>query len=364
MSYKYLKYKNKYLELKGGSSFTNTMQGNINWRTYKPFEGKFTIDDGYSNTENTKIFIITSWIDYLGNIIKNKIPTIEEFLYLLDISNKTLKEFIKELKEYKIIVTINPYKFDIIKDKFEIIKDKFEIIIPTENIRFDDITNIGLFKMNLSKREVTNLLPMTHVLLKNNYFYSIYYHDASNPNTIHIASIKEILVSTYNYKMITFPWLKDNCLKIINDINSEDYWKQNRHFNIGSLLFKISEGPDSIDINISTLYGGLLEKGSGHLFLCLFLNLINSSLNQKEIVINLKASTFGVMEKFYKMIGFNCNNSLECTANIKDLIAKCNENNKGNFGDIKLILSMHDKYYDKLDDAMEKLLEIMKPPSF
>ena len=157
----------------------------------------------------------------------------------------------------------------------------------------------------------------------------------------------------------THPLYKES-QKYIKDITNGNYWNENRYCIISYLNFMIyNDSENNSIININTLYGGLLEKGSGHLFLCLFLNLIKDILKM-NITINLKGATSEVTDKFYKLIGFNCNKEHNCNANIEDLIIKCNEKNKNNFDNIKIMLKIREIYYNNLAEIKEPLINLLK----
>ena len=261
-----------------------------------------------------------------------------------------------------------------IDDKYTIIiPSNLDIIIPS-NI---SPTNIGLEQSNLlpGGRVTTNLLPLTHVLLMQNKLYGIYYHNASTPNQTYITSLNELILLSLTKKMdrqLSFlPSEKEsniskNMQKIIDDIqkhiddiqkyidniNSNKYWNEDRYIIISHIDFQFS-GKNNIIIN--TLNGGLLEKGSGHLFLCLFFNLINDIFKINYTIL-LHAATIEVKDKFYNLIGFKCDIGLNCKANIEDLIIKCNEKNKNNFDNIKIILKIRETYYNNLAEIKELLI--------
>lgn len=79
-----------------------------------------------------------------------------------------------------------------------------------------------------------------------------------------------------------------------------------------------------------------------------------------NITINLKGATSEVTDKFYKLIGFNCNKEHNCNANIEDLIIKCNEKNKNNFDNIKIMLKIREIYYNNLAEIKEPLINLLK----
>jgi hypothetical protein len=244
-------------------------------------------------------------------------------------------------------------------------KNNFNIMIPTEDIIFDDLTDISKY-FGVDTRVPNERLPLTHILFNNNICCALYYHDVSNRNTTHIKVIKTFLLDLFNKKIKDRPFLNDDnkYTNLINKINSDSYWEKNRYFKIGHINFignrnfDISDKNSIMNIEISFIIGGLLESGGGHLLLCLFLLILNESIKQ-QIMINLKASNLDLMEKFYKKIGFNCANNMNCTSNIKDLIVKCNEKNRV-LNNIKIILSNKNQYFDNLNNFMEKNIEMMK----
>ena len=137
MSYfrKYLKYKNKYINLKGGSSFTNQY---IDWKTYKLFKHRFVIDDGYINSSGEKIYILNSWIDFLVNVTKNKIPDENDINFILQkFFNNDYSKLYEEFIKYNISVKFIPhYEFKII-EKLEKL-EKLELYLSTHNINLND----------------------------------------------------------------------------------------------------------------------------------------------------------------------------------------------------------------------------------
>ena len=263
-------------------------------------------------------------------------------------------------KETELIKQITQYYDNLLLKPILPIKPFYNFIMQEpQNLNITHVGNsqsvdIGRLVSSFNQRITENLLPLTHVLLLDNIFFGIYYYDPINYNPVHVESIKNILIPIYNmrYKLTT----NDKFKNYHNEITNQDYWNTSRYFIISELMYNINNN----NITIVTLNGGLLEKDSGHLFLCLFLNLIRDIFNE-DISINLNASTSTVRKKFYEKIGFDCNkHTNDCNATINNLIINCNTNNKNNFDNIKIMLKIKDIYYNNLIDIKEPLMQVLK----
>ena len=262
---------------------------------------------------------------------------------------------IRRTDEFELINQFAKYIDNLSLEPILPIKPSYNFIIPESQDL--DITTygsgpqyIGQVVGGLAKRITENLLPLTHVLLLNNIFYGIYYYDRTKHNKKHLQSLKNTLLLHYNN--LNDKFLNSSNGIHLNNINNPDYWNTSRYYIISYLDFSINNNEN---LTINRLSGGLLEKGSGHLFLCLFLNLIRDIFNE-NMLINLQAATFEVITHFYKNIGFNCDyNNRNCNATIKNLIIKCNEENKNNFDNIQIMLKIKDIYYNNLTDIKEPL---------
>jgi hypothetical protein len=296
---KYLKYKRKYLELKGGNEI-------INWRTYKPLENTFVISDGWTNIGDPgRYYFIYTWQDYLGNIIKNKIPTIQDFLCLLETSKKTVTDFIEELKKYEINVIVSPYKFEI-----------------------KEFINLMLyFGNNKPSRDFTLPLSFYSHREKEKKFYSIYEYKPEHNTSKYIRTLYENELEDRIKMWSIFPEKEIN-EKIksfleknnINKMRTDNFWKETQFFIIGKINYHITSNDD---IYIDEFISSPMEKGEGHKMLCNFLNLFKNQQNKIVSLIPANPELYS----YYEKIGFTGVKDEKRYGRVEELLLKCKEFN-------------------------------------
>ena len=230
--YKYLKYKNKYLKLKGGSSINIGIIG----RSFKDYERDLKLLDE-QNIDKTILELIIKQNDYFNSLhpnidvvyfIDSKIEDMSDLEYIFDYYNNILSE--DEIKEY-INILLNKKIFNILKEpeytNSSRFKDNISIYIleiqsyilknkDTFNTRLkvkillkylilyihmDDIDYSDIEKINCSSDLLEgldfNIENATNILKK--YKNLIIIIDETNINTI----FDEL---TQNIKIIVFDW--------------------------------------------------------------------------------------------------------------------------------------------------------------
>jgi hypothetical protein len=349
---KYLKYKNKYISLKGG------VNPDVEWLIYKPFSN-------YPKINNKDMILFLMYIKQKG------IPSESEFTTY--INENEITDWKEQLEKYNILVDLNPYSFIVLPNPPE-------ILIPPSIITFDyttDLCNI-LSVGKLDKRPDYNI-PVTHYLLskedKQDIFIGMYYHDSKNSNKENIEKIKKGLIDVLNFEIgfwkpkvetnenylnkfektseeykkneNTLQRWKAKLAKYISTlelINSSEFWSVNRYFKINYLTFIYL---DESNVKINSFNSVLSERGSGHklLFIWLYIFYI---INRIDVTIKLDAGSDAVVDKFYKPIGFSCGNygdDINCTSNLIKLLHNYNKE----LLDIKLILQNDGNIVDNLE---------------
>lgn len=356
---KYLKYKNKYISLKGG------VNPDVEWLTYKPFSNYLPI--------NNKDMIL-----FLMHRKQKGIPSESEFTTYITENNIT--DWKEQLEKYNILVDLNPYSFIVLPNPPE-------IVIPPSIIRFDYSTDIckGNLLNEFEKRPDYNI-PVTHYLLskddKKDIFIGMYYHNSENPNEENIEKIKKCLTNVLEgqidwfknkveadenyqnnlikngkFKETRAKYLKERKVDIVislqkekaelaksitalESINSLEFWGVNRYFKINELTFIYLNKSNVEIINFNSV---ISERGSGHKLLFIWLYIFYS-INRINVSINLQAGSEAAVSKFYEKIGFNCEGDF-CTSNLIKLLHNYNKE----LPDIKLILQNNGSIVDNLE---------------
>jgi hypothetical protein len=234
---------------------------------------------------------------------------------------------------------------------------KIEFIIPEYVINFidEDQKLNNLINKNYGDQNIERKyeLEITHYLLDKNTFSGLFFHNPTKPNNKIIDNIKLIINEKMDNKILFYKNAYENKDEESRDLmntliavcedkkekyNSKFFWNKSKYFKLSEIIFK--------NTKIENLISTLPKKGSGHKLLCVFLYIIlKINNNNFDSIIELKAGSFDVIDKFYKKIGFNCDNYLKCNQTIKELITKCDFSS-----DIKLILLSNNKYHNNFEN--------------
>jgi hypothetical protein len=383
---KYLKYKNKYISLKGG------VNPDIEWLTYKPFSDYLPI--------NNKDMIL-----FLMHRKQKGIPSKSEFTTY--IKENEITDWKEQLEKYNILVDLNPYSFIVLPNPPE-------IVIPPSIITFDYSTDVckGSLLGKFEKRPDYNI-PITHYLLskddKEDIFIGMYYHDSKNPNEENIEKIKKCLTNDLEKEIDWFKskveaeddWQNNliingkfeeirakyltekkvdivislqkqkaelaKCITAQKLINSSEFWRVNRYFKINELKF-IYKNKSNVKINCFNSV--ISERGSGHklLFIWLYIFYI---INRINVNIQLDAGSTAVVSKFYEKIGFNCEGDF-CTSNLIKLLDNYNKElpdiklilqyNNTNISDLKTMIDHFKELPDHFKELPDHFKELPDPP--
>ena len=238
-----------------------------------------------------------------------------------------------------------------------------DVIIPDDELPIinDPIYDIRHgYVSGKHKREYS--IYMTHILFKKkdgNYMvWGLYYHDKSNPIPEQIKMIKELITEKCNknieYKK-THKFPEDeisNLQTIINNINSDKFWKDtSRYYIVGELVFRCSD----IEMNISSFNTLNLEKGSGLKMLCTTLLFFYKKYPKLHIM--LESGGVDVTNKFYKPLGFKYDTLSrgKDLLILNDILPLIQEKCKYCSEDVKLILKNNNEYID----SSEKMIKLI-----
>ena len=239
-----------------------------------------------------------------------------------------------------------------------------DVIIPSDKLPeiYDPIYDIRHGSVSAEHKRKYSIY-MTHLLFKKkdgNYMvWGLYYHDKSNPIPEQIKMIKELITEKCNknieYKK-THKLPEDeisNLQTIINNINSDKFWKDtSRYYIVGELVFRCS----NIEMNISSFNTLNLEKGSGLKMLCTTLLFFYKKYPKLHIM--LESGGYDVTNKFYKPLGFE-DDKLSLREGhlliLNDILPLIQEKCKYCSEDVKLILKNNNEFID----SSEKMIELI-----
>ena len=190
--------------------------------------------------------------------------------------------------------------------------------------------------MDLNNREKNFLLPITHVLMMNDYeLFAYFFYDAKNIKDKYRQILKQILLHEIEDRLqkptsLPMPDRLEYLNNLQVEVENEDsvFWQQNRYYNIGYLFFNITK-KHQYEVDICLLSGRYLIKTGGHYLVCLCIQLLqkmfgNYNIDTNNVHITLEAYNLEVEEKFYRRIGFVCNDLL-CHAPLSKLLTVCND---------------------------------------
>jgi hypothetical protein len=363
---KYLKYKNKYMSLKGG------LNADIEWQKYKPFLDyykkngmKLQTGKPFQDGQPMYIFNIKDLMSYLLYLKQRGIPSEKEFTTY--ITEYKIIDWKEQLEKYNIVVTINPYSFIVLPNPPE-------IIIPSSIIRFDTFSDdndyLNIYKYYAgygeSEKKVTYEINVTHYLLdfrsesSEKSFIGMYYHNPSEADLINKKKIIDALREQFQLKINYFskPGFEESKKEYedkISKIESEEFWNESRYFKINELRFTLQSLPSpntyKYKLEIKNLNSVLSTRGGGKTLVCLFFYLFFHNKGKLQATeIELDAGSTSVVNKFYKpKLGMNCT-GLKCVSDISKIISKCEFPS-----DIKLILQYNDTFIGDLDTMINMM---------
>ena len=244
----------------------------------------------------------------------------------------------------------------------------FNIVIPNSNNFLNflndnyDPNNIDSLIFDLTKTYNYNIvnknkkfnIEMTHLLfeINNNMSYclsALYCYDPILQYN-HRESIKDILNNYYQTeiknKKNDDP-LYNEYKKILNIINSIDFWKKKMYFRIGKLLFTSMRKGTILYIN--ELKAWHMKKGSGALLICILLKM---NLSNEIMSVSLESGSDALENKYYiKKLHFKKYSDVRnLFANVSSLIeSSC----VTNLPKINLILKNNNEYISNFEEFKE-----------
>jgi hypothetical protein len=218
-SQKYLKYKKKYLILKGGNYLNNYLNTKAIYNFDEPIPENIlnSKKDHHIIPGLKEIFILNTWNDFLN----------------LKFTEYGISKIIEELDEFFYIKIPN-------------------VIIPNEteiSLGYRPLLDIGGSNYDTSENQTRYSVKMTHILFYHFpgpmfQFFSLYYHDCNHPDELYINMIKEYISDKYTKLIVNrkeMGFADDNPKiieynKYIQDINSTEFWSTSKYFTARSNL--------------------------------------------------------------------------------------------------------------------------------
>jgi len=344
---KYLKYKNKYLNLKnqhGGATFI-------------------------ISKEKLKEYLTSKGITNFNDTLPTSI--LESHKFLSDLNFFTWNDIIKIGYEFESLKQSLEKYFNTVPHVSGGLTSMIpEIIKPTENLNFldNDIDDFDLSRMTANRNvksgpreyqfEMTHLLFEEHPRSKGYVLSALYYYTPDNINKMNII---KILTKYYEYQMFRRQTIgfDDNDeeakrLKIkfgnkLEILFKSDFLKTPKYIRVGYLYFE-KVGPTSITIH--DIDAWIMKAGSGLQMICSLLKIFLPEYNE----IFLKPATFEV-ENYWNKLGFKrTTGHRESHVNTdisNTILSKC----KPLASNIKLILKLNGNYITDLEEVKASIKE-------
>lgn len=324
---KYLKYKSKYVSLKGGSYFEEMLakHGITDLNNKIPDE---IVD------ELNRFFTLTTWNNLLEIQDPSKI-------------NKIIDTYFNKSKIPHVIIPT--------------------VILPNLEDPLSDIRNIYDTRQLTERKYKIN---MTHILFQHNNIqkdrynvYGLYYHDATFPDLKQFNMIKDILIEkgctsieedkTKKLSNEKIAINKKKYEKLFNDVNSPEFITISRYFRVGDLILHNNYHTRKNSMYISHFNTWNLESGTGLKMLCTSLLFFYNKFPELEI--HLISGSDYVSEKFYNKIGFEPSGT-DSEYSLKNILPLIRDKCKYCSDDVKLILQNNDEFLS----SSEEMIELIK----